>query len=698
MNPTKDYMKMKVKLIYIILLNLLTIYPVYSQWVQTDGPYGTVKITALFINNDKLYASSSCGLYSNTGPSGFWNSEATIDVKGYAVKDGVLYYGGNNIGIQEMNLSDPSKSNIIGLPGYSITTIKDGGTCLFAIDRLYFYKSAGYTKSWATESRGLPSKRIYYNPDGTGDYYFAYPNNAIETIDNWVYSGTYKGVYRADINTMTWRSANIGLPLDNVQVLRAIDGILFAGIVNDLFVSIDKGDNWMRVYDAASSISGIIRKDNQLYVSTDGSGIFTSLDNGQSWTPINSGLTDLFVTSMTIMNNMLICGTKSEGVFYYDGTSWTNNLRGMICTEIWSMTTTSNSLVASNGTDVYSSKGNSNSWQNIALDIPKHYFGSVTSIGDRIFLAYLDVANKQLIKYTDGNSWMDFTSIPQFKSEGTYQMVTKGNNLYVYDKSYLFSTNNLGASWNDFSNASGNNSNFNDLVIYKNIPFAAKSGNSELLRLDGNQWSSTNNGLPSNKEIKSIAYSSDAIYTYVYNEGIYVSRDNGMSWTKATNGFLPSFEVLSFASRDSNIFVSSAMGVFYSSDYGQNWNPMNEGIEGLKTGPLVIYNDTLFVGTMGNGVWKHDLDDFIPVVEKDTTWKVQHIKVFPNPADEFVRFDFTDYDKAQIRIFNILGSEMINTKLNSDRQIAVSKLVSGTYIIVITTDLYTYTSKLVIHR
>jgi hypothetical protein len=155
----------------------------------------------------------------------------------------------------------------------------------------------------------------------------------------------------------------------------------------------------------------------------------------------------------------------------------------------------------------------------------------------------------------------------------------------------------------------------------------------------------------------------------------------------------------SFAYRDSIIFLTSAQGVLYSNDHGQNWITMNDGLKDHSSvRPLVIFNDSLFVGTMGNGMWKHDLKDFIKVEEKDTTIKIQNIKIFPNPASEYVRLDFSDFDISQIRILNILGVEMINMKLGADKQIQVGWLTNGTYIIVITTERYTFTSKLVIQR
>ena len=64
-----------------------------------------------------------------------------------------------------------------------------------------------------------------------------------------------------------------------------------------------------------------------IYVGTDGGGVFKSTDGGSTWTPINSGLTDLKVTALAIdwfTPSRIYAGTENGGIFSSSdyGESW----------------------------------------------------------------------------------------------------------------------------------------------------------------------------------------------------------------------------------------------------------------------------------------------------------------------------------------------------------------------------------------
>ena len=44
----------------------------YSQWIQTDGPYGKTRISVIFENKSTLYVGTNCGLHQNDSLTGRW--------------------------------------------------------------------------------------------------------------------------------------------------------------------------------------------------------------------------------------------------------------------------------------------------------------------------------------------------------------------------------------------------------------------------------------------------------------------------------------------------------------------------------------------------------------------------------------------------------------------------------------------------
>ena len=111
-------------------------------------------------------------------------------------------------------------------------------------------------------------------------------------IDSW-------GVYRSTDNGDSWTNASLGLTnLPNDFAFNSLEHI-FTGTSccpGGVFISTENGDNWTTTdYSFTSKIdSGVlalfIGPVNDIFVGTLNIGVVYSMDNGNSWTEINSGL------------------------------------------------------------------------------------------------------------------------------------------------------------------------------------------------------------------------------------------------------------------------------------------------------------------------------------------------------------------------------------------------------------------------
>jgi hypothetical protein len=55
-----------------------------------------------------------------------------------------------------------------------------------------------------------------------------------------------------------------------------------------------------------------------LFAATFDSGVFLSTNQGESWTAVNAGLTDLRVRTLAVTEGTLFAGTLGSGVFVTD--------------------------------------------------------------------------------------------------------------------------------------------------------------------------------------------------------------------------------------------------------------------------------------------------------------------------------------------------------------------------------------------
>jgi photosystem II stability/assembly factor-like uncharacterized protein len=157
-------------------------------------------------------------------------------------------------------------------------------------------------------------------------------------IPDTIYAGTSEGIYRSSDGGMNWVAANKGIPtkfgtVTNVPAL-AIDptnpSFLYAGLSSGAgvgaFRSSDGGDSWAPIdiglTDTSVNALAISPVDSStIYAGTTSGGVFQSTDGGGTWGAINQGLTgsiDRQVVKLAATNQLpvtLFAGTALVGMF-----------------------------------------------------------------------------------------------------------------------------------------------------------------------------------------------------------------------------------------------------------------------------------------------------------------------------------------------------------------------------------------------
>jgi hypothetical protein len=183
--------------------------------------------------------------------------------------------------------------------------------------------------------------------------------------------GTDTGVFRANALPWSWRPVNTGLTERSVRAFAFFfegsdenDGIgandLLAGTNGGGVFRSDDGVSWWPkntgltnpfVTALAASSSYAVT-----FAGTAGGGVFRSTDAWGGWTAINDGLTNLAITALTASGTRVIAGTAGGGVFVIDDDGfgeWREANTGLANLTVSALATDGTSLFAATGAGVF---------------------------------------------------------------------------------------------------------------------------------------------------------------------------------------------------------------------------------------------------------------------------------------------------------------------------------------------------------
>ena len=699
---------MKLRILSLISICLLTPGYAFSQWVQTNGPYGSINASA-FITYDSLkLVATKCGLFSSENINSRWDLEKSIDISAYARKGDSLFITGSYGRLALIDMSQPGFNPVpFDYISEGINALVNTDSCLFAgTSQGGFYKSIGFTDIWQQYNQGLPTDTGYIPPKFGGGFYLIRHIYSLAKNSQYIFAGTRKGIYRTNPDSMIWKSVNAGLPVTEVPLIKNIGNTIYICINKTIYKSQNNGASWELVYITASEIMSICEIENILYITTKGSGIFQSPDNGNNWDLFNNGLDDLNVNFIEITDNVLICGTSGKGFYYYEQGNWRQNNSGIICSTIGSIVTDGNSLIANDYNEVYISDSGCN-WNKITPDVSYELFGSMASMGDTVFLSVeYDTPSWPydgpfiLYTYDKGVTWNELNNPVPFARDDPYGIYCYGNRLYAFEDELMSYTDNLGSTWTEINLPDQYCNYFYDFLVFNSTPYAGACGNSELVKLNENEeWILSNAGLPDDRPLSGLAYCEGALFAYVDVYGMYVSMDNGNTWTPGNSGLdiEYGYGIRSFVPYRNSLFITTVKGIYYTDDYGQKWHSINSGLVNTNTSAITLFNDTLFVGTYGSGIWKCAVNS-IPLSVSDIKPNERLIMIYPNPASEFIRI-LTDRvsNSFIISIYDLAGRKVLSG-MTENNEFDISELNEGTYIVSIITDKEQTSGKLIIRR
>jgi hypothetical protein len=676
------------KLLLCFLINLFMVSAARAQWIQTDGPYGKTEATAIVVHNSLIMAGAGCGTFTRYDPEERWIMNSPYHLTCYTLKGDSLFTGTFYGGIKRFDLSS-AEVPVSDVNDLQVQALANTDTALLAgTEAQGFMVSDDFGSTWIQQNNGLPTDTVY-DPWGGGVYYITNAT-ALNVTGGFIFCGTDHGIYRRAGNSGNWIEMNNGLPSLPVTMIEAIDDTLYTAINSSLFRSTDFGEHWDLVYTGPFRVTGVIRRSTDLFLASAGTGIHRSADNGMTWTPVSSGLTDLSVTTLAMVDTTLVCGTSRDGFFILQDTHWVANNQGLICSYIRAAAATDQTLFACDEEKVYRLSP-ATAWENVSPLVEYELFGSVITMGDTLFLS---VENDTiywpydipfiLFSTNEGTTWQHLAGKVPFARDDPYNIYGSGGRLYAYEDELCFFTSDLGQNWTDITIPPQFCNSMYNLTVFKSAPYAVACGFAQTLKLgDDLNWQLVNQGLPDYRSSQAYAFCDSALFVFIEFVGMYITFNEGEFWTYAGNGLNSDMSIRGFVSSGNTLFISTQYGIFGTKDFGQNWHPCNDGLKNLNTGSLTLLNDTIFAGTFGSGIWKRALSDIhVSLPESET--ENQRIFIYPNPARDAVTIETgeTGTNWRVLSLTNFLGQEILERKVTGPSvMISIKELPAGIYLI-----------------
>jgi hypothetical protein len=274
--------------------------------------------------------------------------------------------------------------------------------------------------------------------------------------------------------------------------------------------------------------------------------------------------------------------------------------------------------------------------------------------------------------------------------------------LYVGNSTGVRKTTNGMSSWTTIGNF--NPAAINDMAIAVSNPLYLYASVKERIwvsKNDGGSWTEITTGLPG-YYITDIAIDpANAEHVVVtcsgYNAGkkVYVTSNAGASWTNIS-GNLPNLPANAAVFHQGNgLYVGMDVGIYYLPDGASAWEGFMTSLPNVPVTELEIQYSAgkIRAATFGRGMWESSLASQSALAQNNTpesgSLEAEPVKMYPNPAANVLHIEFNTATKSNVEISiaseangrTMMVNEIITEKGVSKHEVNLSAMPNGIYLV-----------------
>ena len=433
------------------------------------------------------------------------------------------------------------------------------------------------------------------------------------------------------------------------MLARSGSNVMSGSPMNGLIVSSDGGVTWLGVNQLMdtvgtegggtriqfAAIHAIAASAGSFYVCSD-RGIFTTQDNGLTWTFISPGPANSWVTTLLFVGDTVFASTSSKGVFVsLDlGVTWNSRSVGLSSFAINTLYGNNSEILATNRQGIDISRDNGATWSSVNNGLPGSNVNAVLEFAGNLFAATLDgvfCSTNGGSDWGESNKGLTIASVNAIlRSNGTFFCSADGRPFLSTDDGItwerrdaglspgyvqrlrsilgvLFAETNYGIFRSNDSGTTWTTTPPRTRPMYITSiggHLVGATRDTIFLSTDTGATWSVQSLLPADLwySVYALGANSHNVYAGTYDEGPFLSTDEGVTWNPIPNW--PSFplhdQITSIVGDGSTMIIHTISYLYNSTDSGSTWIwDTSHALRNYYPNAFAVSGDTILAGGGG---------------------------------------------------------------------------------------------------